>query len=72
MISLGGMNAKEAAAAIFDLYDGIGKDTFTVTAGDQSFTTTLYDLGFSFDTSGMVEESVFMGKYGGLIKRYKE
>ena len=72
MISLGGMNAKEAAAAIFDLYDGIGKDTFTVTAGDQNFTTTLYDLGFSFDTSGMVEESVFLGQYGGLIKRYKE
>ena len=72
MISLGGMNAKQAAEAIFNLYDGIAGDTFTISAGDQTFTTTLYDLGFTFDTSGMVEESVFLGQYGGLIRRYKE
>ncbi len=72
MIPLGGLNAKQAAQAIFDLYDGLGKEPFTVTAGDQSFVTTLNDLGFSYDTSGMVEEAVFLGQYGGLIKRYKE
>ena len=72
MVSLGGMNARQAAEAIFNLYDGIGSDAFTIHAGDQDFTTTLYDLGFTFDTSGMVEESVFLGQYGGLIRRYKE
>ena len=72
MIHLGGMNAKQAAEAIFDLYDSLSKEPFTVTAGGQDFTTTLEDLGFVFDTSGMVEESVFLGQYGGLIRRYKE
>lgn len=72
MIHLGGLNAKQAAEAIFDMYESLGREPFTVTAGDQTFVTTLDDLGFTYDTSGMVEESVFLGQYGGLIRRYKE
>ena len=72
MISLAGMNAAQAGQAIAELYDRLASDTFTVTGGGETFSTTLYDLGFTCDLSGMVEEAVFLGQYGGLIRRYKE
>lgn len=70
-ISLSGLTQTEAQEAINDYYQNVGSSAFTVDVNGQKVQTTLNDLGFTYDTTGLVEEASRLGQYGGLIQRYK-
>lgn len=70
-IALSGLTGTEAQEAIDDYYQNLGSSTFTVDVNGQKILTTLNDLGFTYDTSGIVKEATSLGQFGGVIQRYK-
>ena len=70
-INLGGLNPAAAQEAIDDYYSAIGESEFTIAAGKETFHTTLNELGFTYNSDGIVKEAAFLGQYGSLVDRYK-
>ncbi len=72
-INLGGLTPSQAREAIEEFYANArnARFSFEVSAGTV-YNTTLEALGFSYDTTGVVEEAAFLGQYGLLTQRYKD
>ena len=70
-INLSGLNPTEAQEAIDDYYRAVGESAVTITAGKETFHPTLNELGFTYNTEGIVKEAAFLGQHGQLVARYK-
>ena len=70
-VYIGGMTGTEAAAAIDSYYQEVGSSPFTVTVDTQTVSTTLAELGLSWDSQGALEEAESLGKSGPVLQRYK-
>ena len=70
-VYIGGMKGTEAAAAIDSYYQEVGSSPFTVTVDTQTVSTTLAELGLSWDSQGALEEAESLGKSGPVLQRYK-
>ncbi len=70
-LDLSGMTIAEATASITTYMDSLGDEVLTVQLGSATFTTTLSELGFSYDLTNVVENAATLGQEGGLIQRYK-
>ena len=70
-INLGGMSPSQAREAVEEFYSNAANSRFSfeVSAGTV-YNTTLKDLGFTYDTTGVVEEAAYLGQFGLLTERY--
>ena len=69
-INLGGMTPAQAREAIGEFYSNVADARFSFEASAGTvYDTTLGDLGFRYDDSGVVEEAAYLGQYGLLTKR---
>ncbi len=71
-VNVGGMTADEAMQAVEDYVADLAEEEITLTAGDNSITATVEELGLSCsDEEELVNDAVDFGKHGNLIARYK-
>ena len=70
-VYIGTMTREEAAQAIDDHYQEVASSPFTVTMEGQPVTTTLAELGLSWDSQGALDEAEGLGKRGPVLYRYK-
>ncbi len=71
-IHIGGMTVKEAEQAVNDYVSNLQSKTITVNIDGNNEVITLSDLNYHYEKNNYIEEALEIGKYGNLIKRYKE
>lgn len=71
-VSLGGMTPTQAKEALGDYLDNVMGSPFTIKKGENAYTTTLTDMGFSYNTDVVLQEAAFIGQHGLLVQRYKD
>jgi vancomycin resistance protein YoaR len=71
-ISVGGMTAEQATAAVAAYTETLLDAEITLTVEDKSVTVQAADLGIAFTDENVVKEAVEVGRSGNLIKRYKD
>lgn len=71
-IDVGGMTAPEATDAVNEYLDEIKSKSITLVGPKGNLKVSLEKMGVSAQTEAAVEEAVAVGKYGNLIKRFKE
>lgn len=71
-IDVGGMTASEATDAVNEYLDEIKAKSITLVGPKGNLKVSLEKMGVSAQTEAAVEEAVAVGKYGNLIKRFKE
>lgn len=71
-VSVGGMTAEEAKAAIEAYAGEVDAAVFTLTANGKSVEVAASELGITFDSADALEEALSVGKTGSLIDRYKD
>lgn len=70
-VYIGGMTLEEAAEAVDSYFQEIASSSFTVTVDTQTVSTTLAELGLSWDSQGALEQAADLGKSGPVLQRYK-
>lgn len=71
-ISLAGMNAEEAEAAVGEYVSSLESAEITlVIADDISVSVTAGELGISWSNPQIVEEALTLGTQGNIVQRYK-
>ncbi|MDR0220400.1 MAG: VanW family protein [Lachnospiraceae bacterium] len=71
-VSLGGMTAEEAMAAVRDYVAEVGSREITLSIGDdKAVTVTPYDMGFTWTNPKIILEAAGLGQEGNVIVRYK-
>ena len=71
-IEVGGMTPDEATEVIADYMKDIQNKSITIEIDDQIVTTTLGELGYSYNLEESVEEAMSFGKSGSFLNRYRE
>ncbi len=71
-VSVGGMTADEAEAAIDSYMAQISASEITLTSDDVTMVATLSELGYTPDIGASLDEAMAYGKGGTLVKRYKD
>lgn len=71
-VDISGMTREEAEAAVEDYANSLKDKTLTVNVDKDKETITLKSLGYEYEENNYIEEALRIGKYGNLIKRYKE
>lgn len=71
-IHIGGMTAKEAEQAVEDYVNNLRNKVITVDVDGNVETIKVGDLDYSYKPNTYIEDALEIGKYGNLIKRYKE
>ncbi len=70
-VYIGGMTPSEAAEAVDAYFQEIASSPFTVTVDSQTVSTTLAELGLSWDSQETLEQAADLGKSGPVLQRYK-
>ena len=71
-VDVSGMNAAEATDAVNEYLEEIKTQSITLVGPKGDLKLSLEKMGVSAQTNAAVEEAVAVGKYGNLIKRFKE
>lgn len=71
-VYIGGMTAKEANQAVEDYVNNLRSKKISVKVDDEIETITLGELEYNYKKNNYIEDALEIGKYGNLIKRYKE
>ena len=71
-VDVGGMTSAEATDAVNAYLEEIQTKSITLVAPKGNLKVSLEKMGVSAQTSAAVEEAVSVGKYGNLVKRFKE
>lgn len=71
-IHIGGMTVKEAEQTVKDYVSNLQSKTITVNIDGNNEMITLGDLNYHYEKNNYIEEALEIGRYGNLIKRYKE
>ncbi len=71
-IHIGGMTVKEAEQAVEDYVNNLKSKVIKVDVDGNTEAITLGDLDYSYKPNTYIEDALEIGKYGNLIKRYKE
>lgn len=71
-VDVSGMNATEATDAVNGYLEEIKAQSITLVGPKGNLKLSLEKMGVSAQTNAAVEEAVAVGKYGNLIKRFKE
>lgn len=71
-VDVGGMNAKEAAAALDAYVDSMMDTAFTLEGKNSSIEMTAQEMGVTVDTESSVQEALTVAQSGNLIRRFEE
>jgi vancomycin resistance protein YoaR len=71
-IDVSGMTASEAKAAIQEQVDLLGASVVTLQMGDAEVSTTLGELGLTWENPDVIDEISRIGTTGNIMRRYKE
>lgn len=71
-VSVAGMTAQEAEAAVNDQLKDLKKTSVDLKAGEKSLTVQAGELGIDWGNREIVEKAVNLGRTGNPIARYKE
>lgn len=71
-ISLSGMTAEEASAAVEEYVDSLKNvEIVLIAGGDEEVVVSAGDLGISWGNRNIIEEAVQLGTQGNIVQRYK-
>ena len=70
-IDVSGMHRDEAAAAVAAQAEALENATLTISAGGESLSAPVRDLGFSWKNKDVADEAVSLGNAGNILERYK-
>lgn len=71
-LDVSGKTAVEAKAMVQEQVDQVGKSVVTLQMGDNQVSTTLAELGLTWDNQDVIDEISVLGTTGNILKRYKE
>lgn len=71
-VDVSGMTAEEAEEAINKFANELRKKELSIRVNDNTVSTSLGDLGYSFKLNNVIEQALELGLTGNLIKRYKD
>ncbi len=71
-VAVGGMTAEQAEKAIRSYVESLGDQTVMLSAGDETTSAAVSELGFTEDVDSTVSDALNYGQTGNLLKRYKE
>ncbi len=66
------MTTEEAEEAVDEFVNELRKKELIIRVDENSVTTTLGDLGYSYKLNNVIEQALELGTTGNLIKRYKD
>ena len=71
-VDVSGMTTEEAEEAVDEFVNELRKKELIIRVDENSVTTTLGDLGYSYKLNNVIEQALELGTTGNLIKRYKD
>ena len=71
-IEIGGKSVSEAEEIVTDYLNELLSKTISVKANDEEVSTTVEDLGAKFIESDYVSQALNIGKFGNVVRRYKD
>lgn len=71
-VDISGMTVKEAQEALKNHIEGLRRKSFATIVGDNTFITSIGDLGYTYEANNYIKQAIRLGKSGNLIKRYKD
>ncbi len=71
-VDVSSMTTEEAEEAVDEFVNELRKKELIIRVDENSVTTTLGDLGYSYKLNNVIEQALELGTTGNLIKRYKD
>src|SRR5690606_36580547 len=71
-VDVSGMTTEEAEEAVDEFVNELRKKELIIRVDENSVTTTLGDLEYSYKLNNVIEQALELGTTGNLIKRYKD
>lgn len=71
-VDVSGMTESEAKKAINDFVNELKHKEITIQVVEDSVTSTLGDLGYSYIPDNAIDQALALGTSGNLVKRYKD